>query len=63
MLIPRHHLITPTSPEVRSRHELDLKVSQVMCSYGGKPLPKARKYQFYMNTDTFLSANPPGLHL
>lgn len=43
----------------------DLKASRmiVMCSYGENLLPTAMKFQFYMNTDAFLSANLLGLLL
>ena len=65
MLILGPNLITPTSLEVGPLYGLNLKAFQVivMCSYGGKPLPKARKYQFYMNTNASLSANLLGPYL
>ena len=65
MLILGPNLITPTSLEVGPLHGLNLKAFHVivMCSYSGKPLPKARKYQFYMNTNASLSANLLGPYL
>ena len=59
MLILGPNLITPMSLEVGPLHGLNLKAFQVIviCIYGGKPLPKARKYQFYMSINAFLSAN------
>lgn len=58
-------LIIPASLEMRPWHELDLKASQVIavCSSGRNPLPTARNFQFYMNTNVFPGAKSRGLHL